>query len=791
MLENLTGIKIEGANFEEESALQLFKNNSENGLALLFGKNGAGKSTISRGFSKLSGKEEKSIESIKAINAEDEEIELTEDEIKSIYVFNEDFVDKNIKLDGDATGLETIVVLGKKVELQKQLETAEKAYVESKEEYDSAVSVAEKYKNEKDKCSPLYWDKLIVSKLKEAEGWAHRDALIRGNKRNSNVHSETYKNFICRKPIKPELELRREFTLKMQELEEVRTGKKRIDLTVKRDVNVSIDIVRFKELLEKRVESPILTEREKYLLKIQKEYGLNHVWDIKSKLSAPTVIRCPLCLQELSEEYKNNLFKSIETILNKEAETHVDDLKKLIIEMQEYDFSPYVELSTEVDRCKRALDKLNVSVEQWNRFLNNKINDVYTPLLGAKVEIEESFENYKRALQDLETARIDYNEGVTDTAGLIKVLMEINSDITFYEINDLYSEYKRAKEAEKRQLDIVLSRKKKANQCIEDLEKIRAEKRDIHIAVDDINEGLKYIFFANNRLSIDVEGEEYILKSRGKHVIPNKISVGERNAIALCYFFSNIMKEQKQEEVYKRQYLLVIDDPVSSFDKDNKIGILSYLRREIWRFRNGNAKTKILIMSHDLQTSYDIEKIYKEVMGDGYGDARDNKYCIKELINNNADKLELSKRNEYSSLLKQIFLYAKENHPEYEMSIGNAMRRVLEAYATFTYKVGISQLSTIPELSNKIKPFSSYFESLMYRLVLNGESHSEDRVSTIDSNDFFANLSEEEKRRTAKDVISFLYLLDSYHVKKHLKDVGNGEDISVIEDWIQDIAVVR
>lgn len=46
-LSEITGIKLKGANFEIETSLQLLHSNKEPALGLVYGKNGAGKSTIS------------------------------------------------------------------------------------------------------------------------------------------------------------------------------------------------------------------------------------------------------------------------------------------------------------------------------------------------------------------------------------------------------------------------------------------------------------------------------------------------------------------------------------------------------------------------------------------------------------------------------------------------------------------------------------------------------------------------------------------------------------------------
>ena len=59
MIEDIASIKIKGGIFEAETDLPIFvrenPRNPEQRFSLIYGKNGSGKSTISRGFRKLTG----------------------------------------------------------------------------------------------------------------------------------------------------------------------------------------------------------------------------------------------------------------------------------------------------------------------------------------------------------------------------------------------------------------------------------------------------------------------------------------------------------------------------------------------------------------------------------------------------------------------------------------------------------------------------------------------------------------------------------------------------------------
>ena len=159
-----------------------------------------------------------------------------------------------------------------------------------------------------------------------------------------------------------------------------------------------------------------------------------------------------------------------------------------------------------------------------------------------------------------------------------------------------------------------------------------------------------------------------------------------------------------------------------------------------------------------------------------------------QVENKSVAKIDVRNRSEYTYLLGTVFDYAKEIDAQYSVSIGNIMRKVMEAFGTFVYKKGMSQLSTDENImANLSKEDRAYYENLMYRLVLNTGSHMEEKVKTIDDMNFFDYISEADKQRTARDVICFLYKINPLHVKSHLQDKENV--VETIESWCEAISV--
>lgn len=189
------------------------------------------------------------------------------------------------------------------------------------------------------------------------------------------------------------------------------------------------------------------------------------------------------------------------------------------------------------------------------------------------------------------------------------------------------------------------------------VDELEAKQKNVRVALSIINRNLSYIFFSNDRFKIDYRNNNYVLLSNGKPVQPSKISQGERNIIGLCYFFASILENQEETTAYTKEYLLLIDDPVSSFDMENKTGIMSFLRYQLGKFLLGNEYTKSIIMTHDLLTYYDSEKMFGELIEASKVKYGGDKPVYKryELKNKILIPFPHNGRQEYTELMKIVY----------------------------------------------------------------------------------------------------------------------------------------
>ena len=778
----LKGVKLKGAFFTEETGLDLFKDNDR--IAILYGKNGSGKSTISKAFCKAKGDPVDDINQVEVYDQEEAKFLDTQ----CIHVFNEDYINTCVKIRQD--GLNAIVLLGELGNLEDKI-----LDIRLKIEAESTINTelkacSDEYRDINNKKSPSNC-KLQINLGLSGEGhWAEREKIINGGKRNAGVTERVIESIIALHPSDSLSVLKKRYEESDRLLRQVRENEAvQIRNTVK--LNISYDEKELQKLLAQKVEKPILSEREQYLLQLIDEGELNQINKMKSVFSKEKTKRCPFCLQEVSNKEKKYLLDSIEKVLSKEVDIHEENLKACIVQDVDVDFSGMDVLNSKnYTKCKNLVEEINKEIFKIKEIILKKINHPYTPIVDFESELIDKIGEYEIVRVELQKEIDDYNDAVKRIGMLKRSLSNDNAAIAHYEISREIELLKQAV-VDQKKADEAL---KKSNDKIVDLKAelsiLNSRKKNIKIAVDLINKSLRYVFFSKDRLEIKVEGDKYILYSNGKSVKPNNVSVGERNILALCYFFTELIMNQEAREGYSKKLLLVIDDPVSSFDFENKVGIMSLLKAKILDIIRTNPESQVMLMTHDIQCVYDLEKIAEEVIGEYKREntgKRKTSYSCMELRNKEIIPFNLKRRNEYSELLKIVYEYACGEDTNDNLIVGNSMRRVLEAFSTFVYKKGISEVSCDDTILQQIKDkdLVDYFKCLMYRLVLNGDSHMQERVSSLEDISYLEFLSDEARKRTAREVICFIYLLNKRHILAHLDGKRNVE--TNIQQWCEDI----
>lgn len=776
MLEKIRGLELQGRCFTTKTKLNFFPNANDR-LSIVYGKNGSGKSTISEGFFSLLLKDEESDITAAFLDENKNKIEI-QNLAERISVFNERYIDENVKIQED--GLGTIVLFGGQVDLQAEIEKYEQLEKDSKGDLEKQQALYEQYTKSDNPLCPLYHKKRIEKVLKQPGGWAEIDSKIKGNRRNSSVTDEIiYK--IGRASIKTTYsELKKTYDETEQLLAKVKTSSQVTYSDVIQKVKYSEGIEkRICKLLEKQIEEPVLTEREQLILLTIQNGKQYNVEGARETFSNSQVKNCPYCYQPVDEEYKHNLVESINRVLNKDVDNHKKELRDVSFPVIQQDYMDYSELDSDlVQKIILQVRKCDDIINVYRKITDSKMSNIYTSIKQNELGLGRNIDNLNVLLEQLESKRKEFNYATKRIQFLQQELIQLNLSMAHHNIIQNYKDYQKQIEGKKIQQKVLNDKEKIFLSITEKLKQFRERKANTSLAISSINNALNYVFFTNNRLSIELRDERYYLKSNGKDVIPKNVSLGERNIVALCYFFTQIMANQEISKMYKNEKLIIIDDPVSSFDFENKVGIMSFLRYQISRIITGNNYSKVLILSHDLTTVFDLKKAIEEICKSTKGDVHisTTSYSVLELFEKGLISFTKS-RSEYGELLQMTYRYANGEAENNNITIGNSMRRVLEAFSTFTYKKSIQDVSCDKNVLKKLGEHSTYFENLMYRLVLHNESHYEEQIYNLHDNvNFYNFISDDEKKRTAKDVLCFMYFLNPAHVEAYLQTISRAID---------------
>ena len=769
MFSNFCGVKIQGKCFQSEVKLNFFEKEYHR-FCLIYGKNGSGKSTISQAFDAIKQNNQPLIAS-QIIDKSGAVVDLTsENQKNSIFVFNEEYANSKVKIKDN--GLDAIVLLGDVTNIDRKLEKIEnirEIRTQRKQGYEQELK---KYEDDKNTDNPKKYENDVVENLKSNFAEREKNILRRQSKILQDKTISFAKNIIDNFITDINLDqLKNNFNEKLISYKGVQS-----DLNFTEEIR-QLNFEEIKQLLLHQVEQKQLTPREEEIKQAIAE--ANHI--VTKNIMESDKDICPYCFQKLTDEYKREILSSLETIFNPEVQNHRANLETRKQEIQ--NLLNYLKNLLYIDKLDKDLfDIIKIQIDTCQTEITEKLNQkIQNPFLA--LNLDANFDNLvnelNQNLEQLEKKRQVFMAQKVRANDLKQELEKLNKQIAYYEIKDNFNYYE-----EKLRIKQTLNSKKDHNdrrlECISSkISELNAQRMQINIAHDKINEHLKYIFFKEGRLELGEPNEQgqYALKSNGNRVKAKDVSTGERNAIALSYFFTEIFKGENSQEFYTKPKFIVIDDPISSFDFENKVGIMSFLNYQIHKIMTGCNKSKMIILTHDLMSAFDIQKIVGSLSQVEVDGKKEVIFIQREL--KNYELVDFGKKySEYKTLLNKIYDYANNSVSE-NVNIGNNMRKVLEAFGTFNYQCGIENIARDEAIvANLEAKQQEYFENLMYRLVLHGESHAEDKTKALD---FFSCISEMEKQKTARDILSLLYLLNKAHLQKYLQK----EKVKKIAQWAE------
>lgn len=420
-----------------------------------------------------------------------------------------------------------------------------------------------------------------------------------------------------------------------------------------------------------------------------------------------------------------------------------------------------------IRKANNPFEQIHYDQTEWkdlisgNHFIykiNERLNDYWSDNLDEIKKFEEELidSNLRLALYEAGDQLADYRRNIYRINMIENNIKDIKNDIG------------------------------KDDQSLKDLE---TQHFDVVKATNEINRYLDLIF-GERRLSIEVKDEDYVIYNGTDPVHPGHLSTGERNILALCYFFISIANNQKYEDAFSSPKLIVLDDPISSFDFDNKYGILLAISCFLDRvLESSGRRTKILILTHDLTSAYELDKLANGIVKSG------EKVCYKiSKRGNGLASIDFKDFDIYQIYLDRFYRFACGDKLEDGEISHNSLRRLFEAYSTFELNLSVGDVLTSKVVEAAFEArgldvsYYGYFSKIPLRAFIHQDSHAE---TQIHHGDFVIcpSLSEENFRKFSRDILCLMYIISPYHIMARLglKAGGSGPSVEKFDEWIADI----
>ncbi|WP_257160467.1 AAA family ATPase [Corynebacterium cystitidis] len=724
-------------------------------VAIVYGKNGSGKSTIAQAL-----REEKAI----PLDDSGKPKQTPLSEVGPVRVFDTDYIDRNVRLNEDEN-LNAIILLGQDAADDQEAEDVEQELADLEPIVKNMEEALEEKKKDLERTEQILNSSLKFSATKEQ--WANRAAALRG-KNSVNVTKDVIKSI---HQIDPE-----EFENKESELLETFNDTLRQVQDASKQGPCDWKPPQIPSVYDEKSVTNILKEVPPH--HDQEEDSVeNRLETLKLSRSQLEEIRdtfddartfCPTCTQAVTDDHKKNIVIAVNKILRNMSTSSVSQkAEKEISEVpsDRFDLELPEEIRWEPSFSKRYEEAKDAFVQEIDRI---------TALLKQKVDNPDSIPNINQWTLDTHRERLAdiYEEAETvvnahnKTASSIEdkreSLEKINYQLAALECREHLDALTKS-ENKRQKADQKLEEKKKDKRQLKSrLNTLRANENQEAIALEKINSFLDLVFGPSRLNLAHSDQKGYRVLSRGNSILPSQLSTGEQNVLALCYFLVETKDQETFDESLTKSQLIVLDDPISSFDSDNKYGMVKLLSLIFRKILAKDSRTNVLLLTHDISVAYDLSKITSNAFADGS--------FTWEYRNNKIVPANFSNYDVYVDILERMYRFGIMQEEGINIT-SNEVRRIWEAFVRFE----VGENPTDAANSKAVREFLSdlhteykiFLDAFPGRVFINPDSHSTMNIQTLDFQ-LRPTLPTQQQQHFVAEILVFIHLISPIHIPSRL-----------------------
>ena len=296
--------------------------------------------------------------------------------------------------------------------------------------------------------------------------------------------------------------------------------------------------------------------------------------------------------------------------------------------------------------------------------------------------------------------------------------------------------------------------------------------------IGSINQWL-YLVFGKNGIYLEFAnqfGYTVKFKTEGKDEVihPNRLSLGEQNILSLCYFLASTLENKNIAGFLQENQIIVLDDPVSSFDDSNKYGVTSLLGYLCQSILDKSSKTKLIIMTHDSSFALNMSKMINAIDSNKLSCWELQKDSLESIIKSNFGDID-----KYAGILRSMYDFALQEEESLAVPAPNDVRRVWEAFLSFELgETSIANMDSLKKLSgyfSKNQKVERFMRVFIPQLFINSDSHAKSQV--MSGNLYLTpTLDGKPYEDFVKNIVCFMHLVSPRHIAWRMKKT-QGENV--------------
>ena len=384
--------------------------------------------------------------------------------------------------------------------------------------------------------------------------------------------------------------------------------------------------------------------------------------------------------------------------------------------------------------------------------IDQKLNRMEIRVNFIGDNLTDSINNISNSVKILEDAKKQSSQSLLDKINLLETLVKGSIGLEIKNTTSMSEDVAKVDTATKK----IKTLEMQQEALRVDNERLRSQKSDLADFATYLNEVLKDL---NLNFNLFPSGKVYVLRhADGSALKLDDISDGERNLLSLIYFYYEMMSDT-YGNLKDTIQLIVIDDPISSLDDNNKFYITDLVKSML-----NQINVQIFTMSHSWDDfcnlaygrNHEGVTLYEIKKESGLGN-------IYPISNNKLLR-------PYIMLYREINEFRKKRvsdiSDEVALHMPNTMRRVLEEYVKFRVDVDFATAGHDADIAKALfgEELSSLSNTKKQKLnqlldVCNILSHKAKHPK-----------NPSEIHESAKFLIGSIEQYDKYH---HLKMIGN------------------